>query len=143
MSDGDTAPAGTDLVFYDGECGFCHHTVRFLIDVDSRGTAFRFAPLYGETFHARIPAEARVGLPDSLVVQAADGRLLVGSEAMLHTFRRLGGGHRFWANFLALFPRPLREAAYAGFARIRHRLFARPDQACPVLAPALRARFDP
>jgi predicted DCC family thiol-disulfide oxidoreductase YuxK len=138
------APAPeTDLVFYDGDCGFCHETVRFLIGADVSGARFRFAPLGGETFRARIPAEARAELPDSLVVLGADGRLRLRGDAALHLLRRLGGGYRVVARLLALLPRPLRDAAYDAFARIRHRLFGRPERACPVLAPALRARFDP
>ena len=42
--------AGTDILFYDGSCGLCHRAVRFILAEDRSGTAFRFAPLGGETF---------------------------------------------------------------------------------------------
>jgi predicted DCC family thiol-disulfide oxidoreductase YuxK len=131
-----------DHVFYDGDCGFCHHSVRFLAARDREG-AFRFAPLGGPTFLRLVPEAARQNLPDTLVLHSADGRLLVQSEAALHCLRRLGGGLRWLAALGALVPRPLRDAAYVAFARVRHRLFARPAEACPVPPGALRARMDP
>jgi predicted DCC family thiol-disulfide oxidoreductase YuxK len=134
--------AAVDHVFYDGDCGFCHKSVRFLAAHDRAG-AFRYAPLDGPTFLALVPASERAGLPDSLVLHAADGRVLVQSEATLHCLRRLGGGFRTLAAVIGVVPRPLRDAAYAAFARNRQRWFAPPSEACPVPSGALRARFDP
>ena len=37
----------THLVFYDGECGFCNHTVQWLLARDQREVLY-FAPLEGE-----------------------------------------------------------------------------------------------
>jgi predicted DCC family thiol-disulfide oxidoreductase YuxK len=132
----------SDHVFYDGDCGFCHESVRFLAAHDRAG-AFRFAPLGGPTFLALVPEAARADLPDSLVVRSAEGRVLVLSEGTLHCLRRLGGGWRGLAALLGLVPRAWRDAAYAAFARNRRRWFGRPREACPVPSGALRARFDP
>jgi predicted DCC family thiol-disulfide oxidoreductase YuxK len=134
--------AAIDHVFYDGACGFCHGSVRFLAAHDRDG-AFRFAPLGGPTFDRLVPPQRRAALPDSLVVHAADGRLLVESDAVLHTLRRLGGGWRVLAALLALLPRSLRDGAYAFLARNRRRWFARPADACPIPSGSLRARLDP
>jgi predicted DCC family thiol-disulfide oxidoreductase YuxK len=136
------APAApVDHVFYDGDCGFCHGSVRFLAARDRSGR-LRYAPLGGPTFLALVPEGERAGLPDSLVVRTADGRVLVRSEAALHCLRRLGAGWSALAALLGALPRPLLDRAYAAFARSRHR-FARPGDACPVPSGALRARFDP
>jgi predicted DCC family thiol-disulfide oxidoreductase YuxK len=131
-----------DHVFYDGECGFCHGSVRFLATRDRAG-ALRFAPLFGPTFERLVPEAARAGLPDSLVIRTADGRVLVGSEGVLHCMRRLGGGWRVLAALLAWLPRALRDAAYAGFAARRKRWFGAAPDACPVPPGELRARLDP
>ena len=137
------APAASaDHVFYDGDCGFCHGSVRFLAARDGRG-AFRYAPLGGSTFQALVPAPERAGLPDSLVIRTADGRVLVESGALLHCLRRLGGGWRALATLLGALPRALRDAAYRAFARNRARWFARPTEACPIPSGTLRARLDP
>jgi predicted DCC family thiol-disulfide oxidoreductase YuxK len=57
--------------------------------------------------------------------------------------KRLGGPWRAVAVLVGAFPRPLRDRVYDVVARLRHRLFARPGDACPVTPPDLRARFDP
>jgi hypothetical protein len=36
----------------------------------------------------------------------------------------------------------VRDAGYDGVARVRHLLFPRPGDACPVTPPELRARFE-
>jgi predicted DCC family thiol-disulfide oxidoreductase YuxK len=129
-----------DLVFFDGACGLCHHSVRFLLREDGAGV-LRFAPLQGDTFRAEVPAERRAGLPDSLVVRTADGRLLTRSDATIHLLHRLGGRWRRRAAWLARVPRPIRDAAYRLVAFVRRRFFRRPQEVCPVVAPPLRARF--
>jgi predicted DCC family thiol-disulfide oxidoreductase YuxK len=131
-----------ETIFYDGSCGLCHRWVRFVLPRDREGRAFRFAPLCGEAFRARVPESARAGLPDSIVVLTADSSLLVRSEAVIHVLRRLGGFWRFAGAAIALVPAPLRDFVYDLIARIRYRLFARPDDVCPVVPAELRKRFD-
>lgn len=132
-----------DVVFYDGGCGLCHRTVRFALLRDRDGTRFRFAPLQGETYAARIAAARRAALPDSVVVLTGDGRLLTRTQGVLHLLTRLGGGWRLAARCLGLVPRPLRDLGYDAVARLRKRLFRRPPELCPRVPPALRKRFDP
>ena len=71
-----------------------------------------------------------------------DGRLLSRSRAFIEIGRRLGG--LWWLLTLAIraFPRSLRDAVYDRIAGARHRVFARPDDVCPVLPPQLRERFE-
>jgi len=130
------------LVFFDGACGLCHRTVRFAIARDRDGSRFRYAALGGGTFRRLVPEPRRVGLPDSLVVLAADGTLLTRSAAVIHVLERLGGPWRQLARLLALVPQGIRDRGYDRIARVRYRLFGRPTNACPVTPPELRARFD-
>jgi predicted DCC family thiol-disulfide oxidoreductase YuxK len=134
---------GAEYLFYDGHCGLCHRAVKFVLKHDRSGRTFRFAPLQGETFAARIPAERRAGLPDSIVVLTGDGALFVRSNAFLHILRRLGGGWTALASLLSVIPRRLRDFVYDFVARIRYRVFGRRDDVCPIVPPELRARFDP
>ncbi len=136
-----TSTTGPEVLFYDGGCGLCHRAVLFLLWADREGRAFRFAPLGGATFEAQVPPSERRGLPDSMVLRMADGALLTRSAGVLHILRRLGGGWRVLAFLFGLVPRPLRDVAYDSVARIRFRLFARPDDACPMVPPPLRSRF--
>jgi predicted DCC family thiol-disulfide oxidoreductase YuxK len=131
------------MLFYDGHCGLCHRAVRFVLRHDRSGNAFRFAPLQGLTFQARVSADRRSGLPDSIVVLTKEGSLLVRSNAFLHILRRLGGGWKMLGGVLAVIPRPVRDAVYDFIARIRYRVFGTRQDWCPVVPPDLRARFDP
>ena len=130
----------TEILFYDGHCGLCHRAVRFVLKHDRSGTAFRFAPLQGETFQAKVPADRRASLPDSFVVETHDGSLLVRSDAVVHVLRRLPGGWSALAFLMAVVPRPLRDLVYDFVARIRYRLFGRRDDLCPDVPPAQFSR---
>jgi predicted DCC family thiol-disulfide oxidoreductase YuxK len=130
-----------DTLFYDGNCGLCHGAVRFALAEDPDGTALRFAPLDSDAFRERVPADVRASLPDSLVVATADGRILTRAAGVLHLGQRLGGMWRALATIAGIVPTRLLDAAYDVVARLRHRLFAKPKDACPLLPPHLRARF--
>jgi len=131
-----------ELLFYDGTCALCHGAVRFVLAHDPHGRAFRFAPLDSAAFRARVAEDARAALPDSIVLATEDGRLLTRSDAALHVLDRLGGALGVVARWGRLVPRPLRDAVYDLVARVRYRVFGRKDDACPVIPPALRSRFD-
>ena len=132
-----------ELLFYDGDCGVCHWAVKFVAARDPDGSSFRFAPLHGITFEESLPADMAANLPDSLVVLDRDGRVLFRSSGLVHILRRLGGVWGPVGSLLWIVPRPLRDLGYDLFARIRHRLVARPEATCPVLPPELRGRFGP
>lgn len=134
-------PERRDQLFYDGTCGLCHRATRFVLAEDRSGTAFTFAPLQGETFAAAIPGEQRARLPDSAVLRTGTGDVLTRSDAVLYMLQRLGGLWRVSAAGLRLVPRTLRDRLYDLVARIRYRLFARPETACPILPADLRSRF--
>jgi predicted DCC family thiol-disulfide oxidoreductase YuxK len=79
----------------------------------------------------------------SMVVRTEKGELLTRSAGVLHIMRRLGGVWRLLAGLLALLPSRVRDGLYDMVARVRHHVFARPKEACPLMPPQLRARFDP
>ena len=134
----------TDTLFYDGHCGLCHRAVAFIVKRDPAGTAFRFAPLQGPTCESLVSAEQRRALGDTMVVRRrSDAVLLTKSDAWVHILRRLGPGWRVVGHSIAVVPRPLRDAVYDAVARVRSRLFSRPDDVCPMLPRHLRGRFDP
>jgi predicted DCC family thiol-disulfide oxidoreductase YuxK len=138
-----SAGSNPEMLFYDGHCGLCHGAVKYVLKHDRSGRAFRFAPLGGETFQSKVPANQQTTLPDSVVVLTNDGRLLIRSDAFVHILRRLGGAQRVLAGVLAVIPRPVRDLVYNFIARVRYKVFGRRDQVCPVVPRQLRARFDP
>ncbi len=75
------------------------------------------------------------------------GKQLVVGQAqanqLLEYGQRLGGVWRLLAIALSILPRPLADAGYDLIAAVRLRLAPTPDEACPLLPPRLRTRFDP
>jgi len=126
---------GEETMYYDGTCGLCHRAVRFVLAEGEQLADLRFATLQGASFEREVP--------DSIVVRAGDGRLLLRSAAVLHLGARLGGAWRVLAAVAGRVPPGPRDRAYDFVARVRHRLFARPADACPVIPERLRARFGP
>lgn len=133
----------TERIFYDGDCGVCHWSVGFVARRDRTGRAFRFAPLGGETFVDAVAPERRLSLPDSMIVQARDGSLLMRSSGLVHILGRLGWGWRVLGALLWVVPRPLRDLAYDAFAALRYRLARPPEGVCPLMPAELGRRFDP
>ena len=131
------------LVFYDGHCGLCHRAVRFGLDHDPDGSRFRFAPLQGTTLRETLTPEVIERLPDSIVVVTTDGELLERSNAILEMSTQIGGGWAALARLSRIVPRPLRDLVYRFIARIRHRIFKRPPDLCPLVPSELRERFLP
>lgn len=130
-------------VFYDGGCGLCHGAVLFLLARDPDGSLFRYAPLFGETFNARVPIDERASLPDSLVILTPQDRILQRASGVLHTLKRIGGFWGLVGTIGGWIPSGLADWGYDRIAAIRFRLFKRPDDACPVVPSDLRGRFAP
>jgi predicted DCC family thiol-disulfide oxidoreductase YuxK len=129
-------------LFYDGGCGLCHGVVRWALPRD-RNAVFLFAPLHGESFHSRVPKERQGNLPDSIVVQTPHGALLLKSDAVRVLLLQLGGPWRTLGVLLGIVPRPFSNWVYDLIAKIRHRLFKKPEDVCPVVPAELRHRFRP
>jgi len=132
-------------VFYDGDCGLCHRFVRFALAEDSDGKRFRFAPRESRAFAALRETSDRagsLGTVDSIVLSLPNGRWLVRAAAVLEIGKRLGGTWRVAAVAAHVVPLCVLDACYAGIAKIRYRIFARPREVCPVLPAHLRERFD-
>jgi predicted DCC family thiol-disulfide oxidoreductase YuxK len=128
-------------IFYDGECGLCHRTVRMILAEDASGEGFVFAPLGSPAFEAQVTPEQRASLPDSIALLNADGHLLIRTRAVIAILDGLGGLWRALAFALRLLPRPIADAGYDFIARIRKSVFAKPDGVCPMLPPHLGERF--
>ena len=132
-------PDPPPTVLFDGTCGLCDRTVRFVHTHDRTGT-IRFTPLESE-LGRELLTEAGLD-PDDVasVVFLEHGHAYRRSEATLAMARyfewpwralRLGR----WV------PRPLRDAAYRLVARLRYALFGRVET-CGLPDEALRERVE-
>lgn len=127
------------VVYYDGDCGFCHRSVRALIAMD-RNDVVRFSTLQSERF-AAATASVAGGIDDSIVVIDESGTILQKSDATIHILERLGGPWPFVGALLDSVPRQIRNGVYDLIAANRHRFFERPEDVCPVVPAEERHRF--
>ncbi|MEM7681957.1 MAG: DCC1-like thiol-disulfide oxidoreductase family protein [Planctomycetota bacterium] len=131
-----------DTLYYDGDCGLCHGTVKFVAKRDRDGSRFIYTPLQGDLIQQRLDAQVIAGLPDSIVVQrSVDGVLLMKSDAVAYILDRLPGVWPTLGAGLRVIPRALRDFGYGCVARVRKRIFSKPDGPCPMLPPEWRGRF--
>lgn len=138
--------AATERLFFDGDCGLCHSSVRWVIARD-RERHFRYAPLAGPTFEphrARLEQSgAPANIPDSSVVVTSDGELLTRTDGVAYVLRQLSPTWRLLGRLLAAVPRPARDFVYDCVAKTRHHFFRRPREICPIASGEQRALFDP
>lgn len=132
------------LVFYDGQCGFCDRTVRFLLDVDDK-QQFIFAPLQGSTaapFIQDLPPALKNA--DSLILvenyQSDHPQVYILSKAVFRICWLLGGAWTLlgWLCFLPSF---LFDWGYRLVAQNRHRLFSKDK--CTIFPKDYQDRFLP
>jgi predicted DCC family thiol-disulfide oxidoreductase YuxK len=133
-------PAGSSVIFVDGECIFCNHMVSFILAHDPRGL-FRFAHLQGALAKGVLRHHGRpTGDIDSVYVLVGAGtpdeRLFRDGRAARAIWPRL-----FWfAAVLNWVPLPVLDFMYRAFAERRYRIFGKYD-ACHVPTTKERARF--
>jgi predicted DCC family thiol-disulfide oxidoreductase YuxK len=126
------------VVYFDGVCGLCNHTVDLLLRLDRRGR-LRFAPLQGETARRELGPEAGID-PQSFVVTHG-GQRFERSAAVLETLRQLGGGYKLLLG-LSVLPARWRDRMYNAVAARRYRWFGKRDT-CRIPTAAERERFLP
>ena len=124
------------LVLYDGACGLCQRSVRFLLARD-RHDALRFTALegpIGRSVLARHPdAEPAADSMRAVIGHELPGeRVLVRSSAALAALAALGGAWRL-VRVLEAVPRRWRDRLYEAVAARRHRWF--PADACALPQP--------
>jgi predicted DCC family thiol-disulfide oxidoreductase YuxK len=125
------------IVFFDGVCGFCNHSINWLIVRDIKHR-LRFAPLQGSTAQSQLPAQVRQNL-DTLVL-VSEGRLYTRTAAVSRILMLLGGCWKLAGILLWLVPSPLRDLGYRLVAKVRYRLFGKRDT-CRLPTPDERSLF--
>lgn len=129
------------ILFFDGDCGLCSRSVRFLSNADTHD-AIWFAPLQGTTA-AGFELTTYASLTDGSLVlrRESDGKIYLRSDASLEILRALGG---WWKLLLIakIIPHPLREAAYRWVARHRIDWFGHADT-CSLPDPRLLKKLLP
>ncbi len=138
------SPAGRDVLLYDGECGLCQFTVRWMLRHDPGGRllfAAQQTAVADEVFQRHSFDKEQVNSAVFVSGFASpQEKLAVRSDAILGALRALGGGWAVLAAVARIVPRGLRDAGYRWLARNRIRLFGKADT-CAIPTPTERARF--
>jgi predicted DCC family thiol-disulfide oxidoreductase YuxK len=138
---------GRALMLYDGLCGLCNGTVRWINRRD-HADRFRFAPQQSASAAAVLSRHGidREAMRENnsvyLVLDAGSDheRLLTRSDVTVTMLLLLGGRWRILGSLLRAVPSFLRNAAYGLFARNRYHLTGR-YEVCPLPAAADRHKF--
>lgn len=134
------AIANGGLVLYDGTCGLCAKSVRWIMRHE-RDHEMMFAPLQGETVAALRPHYPSIPETVDTVIYIDAGRVHLRSKAFLYAAKHMRAPWR-WAYAFRWFPGFILNVGYRLVAALRYKLFGRADM-CEVPSPAQRARFLP
>jgi len=132
------------VLFFDGVCVMCNHSVHFIHHRDNRDV-FLFAALQSPLAHQTL---ARYG-KDSAALDGVymllghgtpEERLVWKYSAVRAVLEELGGGWKVLAFVMGFIPRPLGDVLYDGVARNRYRLVGK-YEVCAIPGPELRRKF--
>jgi predicted DCC family thiol-disulfide oxidoreductase YuxK len=136
-------PTNKAIVFFDGDCGLCNGSVRFLIRTDQHQRLY-FAPLQGGTAQAILPLKYRESLRTMAYqrVTADDQPTLhFRSDAVLLAVIDTESAWRHLARIARWLPQGLRDWVYDCIASNRKRWFK--SAACRLRSKAEHARILP
>jgi predicted DCC family thiol-disulfide oxidoreductase YuxK len=135
-----TPAAGVPIVLYDGTCGLCARSVRWILRHEG-DRELRFAPLQGET--AAALRKQFTNIPESIdtVIYIDGTRAHLRSKAFLHMARHFRAPWR-WLHAVRWLPGFVLDLGYRVVAALRYRMFGKVDS-CELPSPENRARFMP
>ena len=133
------------VLLFDGLCGFCDGTVRWLLRHDRAGRIYFLAQQseLAQTIFARhgIPKRTEEDRAYLLVHPGTDAeQLLQRSDAIVAAIRMLGGVWTAVATLMGMLPRGLRNAVYGVVAHNRYWIGGRRAE-CRIPATEERRRF--
>lgn len=109
------------ILFYDGECGLCSRSVRWVHRID-RLRAIAFAPLQGETARRILSEKDRTEMDSMLLVEG--DQVWRKSAAIMQLIRATDCRWYKGVLFFDLFPQNLLDWLYDRVARNRDRFFS-------------------
>src|SRR5690606_21432172 len=109
-----------NIVFYDGDCGFCNSSVQFILD--KKKDVFHFLPLQSDLAQ-KILDEHNTKINLDTIYFLKSGKLYNRSSAALQIARGLKGGYPLFFAFYII-PKFIRDPFYNMIARNRHKIQA-------------------
>ena len=128
------------MIFFDGICNLCNHSVQFVIKRD-RHDYFRFAALQTEAAKAQLAALNSVPHQEELntIILLENGKVYDRSTAALRIARKLSGLWPLLYGFMII-PRFIRDFFYQLISKNRYRIWGK-QESCMVPSAALKSKF--
>jgi predicted DCC family thiol-disulfide oxidoreductase YuxK len=125
-----------NILFYDGNCGFCSFWVQFFSERD-RNKKIYYAPLQGQTAQSMLPKDLTINT--ETIVFLYEGTVLIKSEAILKAFKVIHYSPDLLF-FVQLFPKFFLNKIYDFIARHRYKLFGQ-NSICPIPSEDLKRQL--
>lgn len=129
-------------VFYDGTCGLCHSFVRFILSRKMNVELFIFSPQQGTSFAKLLKIKEKAPSDSIVVYDPVEQKCLEKGEAIIFILHILGKPWSFLAYLLKIFPLWLVNIGYGIVAKIRHKIFKKPKELCPLIPSNLKQFFE-
>lgn len=122
-------------LFFDSRCPLCAAEMRRLVHLDKQGR-LAYTDMQGEGFDAAIYSTTWAAMDAELHGLTADGRMLIGIDAIAAAYTAVGRGWLVWP-LKPQITKPFWSALYRWFARNRYRAsrwmgYGCPDGVCSV-----------
>lgn len=108
------------IIFYDGECNFCHRWVQWIIERDA-GRLFRFASLQSDFANDLFLHFNKRQILNSIIIFKEGPQFLTGSEAVAYILSQLNPDSLLY-KILRLLPRFLSDVGYNCIASVRKKI---------------------
>jgi predicted DCC family thiol-disulfide oxidoreductase YuxK len=140
----ESMPNGRILIIYDGNCGFCNYSVRWLVRHDKKD-ALRFAPAGHSAcksilYSHNLFIEATKTIICVMWHEKDKEIIYLRSDAVLKSISCLPAPWPFIANILYIIPHMIRDNIYQLLARHRYLIWKRQD-ICTLPTPEERSHF--
>ena len=110
------------VLFFDGDCGFCTRSVRFVYEYDEKGL-IEFAPLQGELAGKySLKGYSEKGGGSMVILREEDGGIFTKGDALIELGKTLGGVFMVLAWFFSFLPNRIRNRLYDLVAMNRYKL---------------------
>lgn len=117
------------VIIYDGKCGLCSRTVRFL-QLRDRHRIFTFLPLHDVDYQVSESFRLSGVSNTNTVIYLRQDQIYQYSEAVIRILNDLGGPYKM-SLLLLVVPRVIRDSLYSWIAKNRNRWFKQ-SEACEI-----------
>lgn len=126
------------VIFFDGVCNLCNHSVQFIIKRDHKDY-FRFAALQSDIAKQKLSDFDLKAENLKTIILLEDGKVYLRSTAALRIAKHLSGGWPILFGFIII-PAFIRDFVYQLIASNRYRIWGK-TESCMVPSPDLKAKF--